>query len=102
MGFHCGGPTPEFKTGQECEIGWERDELPNFGTDARALESCEAICRGDEAAFTSFYQEWLSTLTAWSLEFVRSDESLALDIVQDTMIRVIRSIPILQDHAALV
>lgn len=55
-----------------------------------------------EAEFESFYTEWFPTLLTWSRSFIPSDEHLALDIVQETMIRVIRSLPALDSHAALV
>jgi len=55
-----------------------------------------------EAEFESFYAEWFPTLLTWSRSFMPSDEHLALDIVQETMIRVIRSLPALDSHAALV
>ncbi len=76
--------------------------MPTSTFDVQTLQTCAAIRRGNESAFTEFYEDWISTLTAWSLEYTRSDESLALDIVQETMIRVIRSIPVLESHAALV
>lgn len=67
---------------------------------ARRLSA--AIRNGDEAAFDTFYRDWFDVLFSWSAVFVNSDEHLALDIVQETMIRVIRSLPALDSHAALV
>ncbi|MFO0860728.1 MAG: sigma-70 family RNA polymerase sigma factor [Phycisphaerales bacterium] len=63
---------------------------------------CHAIRSGDEAAFNGFFREWAPAIESWSFEYVRPDESLALDIMQETMIRVIRSMPVLETHAALV
>ena len=36
----------------------------------------------DESSFAEFYGEWFGTVFAWSMEFVKPDEHLALDIVQ--------------------
>lgn len=71
-------------------------------TEHRTQMLVAAIRRGDESSFNAFYKEWFNTLVFWSIEFVKPDEHLALDIVQETMIRVIRSLPALDSHAALV
>lgn len=63
---------------------------------------CKGIATGDEKCFSQFYIDWFPTLLSWSQSFLPSDEHLALDIVQETMIRVIRSLPALDSHAALV
>jgi len=60
------------------------------------------VAFASEAEFESFYAEWFPTLLVWSRTFIPSDEHLALDIVQETMIRVIHSLPALDSHAALV
>lgn len=70
--------------------------------DSRSGRLSDAIRRGDEPAFRDFFDEWIPRIESWSLEFVRPDHALALDIVQETMIRVIRSLPALDSHAALV
>lgn len=76
--------------------------VPNATSDSRAKQLCAAIGHGDEAAFREFFAEWSRTIEYWSLHFVKHDEHLALDIVQETMLRVIRSLPVLDSHAALV
>lgn len=54
---------------------------------------CRAIRAGDAAAFTHFYERHFDLLFAMTRTFTRRDESYCLDIVHDTMLRVIRSIP---------
>lgn len=76
--------------------------VPNAPFDSRAKHLCAAIRLGDEVAFQEFFAEWSQTIECWSSQFANSDEHLALDIVQETMIRVIRSLPALDSHAALV
>lgn len=71
-------------------------------SDRRRRELCELIRRGDEQSVRDFYTDWFPTLLSWSKSFIPSDEHLALDIVQETMIRVIRSLPALDSHGALV
>lgn len=71
-------------------------------TDRRTPALCDSIRRGDEQSVRDFYTDWFPTLLSWSQTFLPSDEHLALDIVQETMIRVIRSLPALDSHAALV
>ena len=68
----------------------------------RKRDVVSAVRLADESSFAEFYGEWFGTVFAWSMEFVKPDEHLALDIVQETMIRVIRSLPALDSHAALV
>lgn len=63
---------------------------------------CKGLAAGDENCFSQFYTHWFPTLLSWSQSFIPSDEHLALDIVQETMLRVIRSLPALDSHAALV
>jgi len=54
---------------------------------------CRAIRAGDDASFTHFYERHFDLLFAMTRTFTRRDESYCLDIVHDTMLRVIRSIP---------
>ncbi|MBL8885103.1 MAG: sigma-70 family RNA polymerase sigma factor [Phycisphaerales bacterium] len=70
--------------------------------DRRTSALCGSIRRGHEQSVRDFYTDWFPTLLSWSTSFIPSDEHLALDIVQETMIRVIRSLPALDSHAALV
>jgi RNA polymerase sigma factor (sigma-70 family) len=61
------------------------------GTRVPAL--CRAIRASDEASFSLFYERHFDLLFAMTRTFTRRDESYCLDIVHDTMLRVIRSIP---------
>lgn len=70
--------------------------------DRTTRQLCQRIRRGDEQSVREFFTDWFPNLVSWSGAFVPSDEHLALDIVQETMIRVIRSLPALDSHAALV
>lgn len=61
------------------------------GTRLPAL--CRAIRASDDASFSLFYERHFDLLFAMTRTFTRRDESYCLDIVHDTMLRVIRSIP---------
>lgn len=62
---------------------------------------CRAIRASDDATFTSFYERHFDTLLAMTRAFTHRDESYCLDIVHDTMLRVIRSIPDLSSEGEL-
>jgi len=53
------------------------------------------IQRGKHAAFDAFYSRWFTLVYAVARACTRGDESTCLDVVQDVMLRVIKSIPIL-------
>jgi len=54
--------------------------------------------RGDRAAFSCFYDTYSPLIFHTARTFTRRDEATCLDILQDTMIRVIDSIPTLDSH----
>jgi len=56
------------------------------------------IRRGDRAAFSCFYDTYSTLIFHTARTFTRRDEATCLDILQDTMIRVIDSIPTLHSH----
>ena len=56
------------------------------------------IRRGDRAAFSCFYDTYSTLIFHTARTFTRRDEATCLDILQDTMIRVIDSIPTLDSH----
>ena len=60
-----------------------------------------AIARGDEAAFGSFYEAWFDRTFALARSISRRDEAFCMDVVQDAMMRVIRSMPPLETEAAV-
>ncbi len=57
-----------------------------------ARELTARIARGDREAFTEFYHRWFDRLYAEARRITNRDESFCLDVVQDAMIRVIRSL----------
>lgn len=61
-----------------------------------------SLLPGDERAFVAFYNDWFPTIVSWARELTGRDDAFCLDVVQETMIRVIRSMPRLETHAAFV
>lgn len=60
-----------------------------------------AISRGDRAALAAFYEAWFDRCYSLAGALTRRDESFCLDIVQDSMLRVIRSIKPLSTRVQL-
>jgi RNA polymerase sigma factor (sigma-70 family) len=56
------------------------------------LTTTTAISRGNRAAFAVFYGAWFDRCYAIARALTGRDESFCLDVVQDTMMRVIRSL----------
>jgi RNA polymerase sigma factor (sigma-70 family) len=54
---------------------------------------CARIGRGDQAAFTLFYEAWFDRCYAMARGLTRRDESFCLDVVQEAMLRVARRVP---------
>ena len=50
-----------------------------------------AIARGDPTAFGRFYELWFDPALALARSISGRDESFCLDVVQDCMLRVVRS-----------
>lgn len=50
-----------------------------------------AIAAGDTAAFARFYDRWFDAMCAEASRATGRDEAFCLDVVQDAMMRVIRS-----------
>ena len=50
-----------------------------------------AIASGSTAAFTRFFDEWFDSMYAEAARATGRDESFCLDVVQDAMMRVVRS-----------
>lgn len=73
----------------------------NDSPDARAAAWCRGIRTGDPAALTDFYQHWFDRSVAIVRARTGRDESFALDVVQDAMIRVARGMPRLETDADL-
>ncbi len=70
-------------------------------SDAEVLRQTRGIRRQDPAAITAFYESWFDWTLATARSATRKDESFCLDVVQDTMLRVIRAIPEIDSAAAL-
>jgi RNA polymerase sigma-70 factor, ECF subfamily len=60
-----------------------------------------AIAAGDAAAFAAFYDAWFDPTFALARTIARRDESFHLDVVQDVMLKVVRSLPVLATEAAV-
>ena len=58
--------------------------------DVRALTS--AVASGDAEAFTRFFGAWFDRMYAEARRATARDEAFCLDVVQDAMMRVIRSL----------
>ncbi|MDX2147714.1 MAG: sigma-70 family RNA polymerase sigma factor [Planctomycetota bacterium] len=59
------------------------------------------IRRGDHAAFNAFYARWFTHCLACARAISRSDEATCLDLVQETMLRVVRRAPVLDEERQL-
>ncbi len=59
------------------------------------------IAAGDPEAFGAFYEAWFERVFAMARGISRRDESFCLDVVQDCMMRVVKSISRMQDEAAI-
>lgn len=59
------------------------------------------VARGDRDAFAAFYAAWFDRALALAQRTLRSDEATALDVVQDVMMKVARSMPALRDERAV-
>lgn len=60
-----------------------------------------AIASGDTEAFARFYRAWFDRMFVMARQCTGRDESFCLDVVQDSMVRVIRSIPELNTDVEL-
>jgi RNA polymerase sigma-70 factor (ECF subfamily) len=66
-----------------------------------AVELVRRIARGDADAFAAFYDAWFDRAHALARSLTHRDEAFCLDVVQDTMLRLIRRPPSPQSEAAL-
>jgi RNA polymerase sigma-70 factor, ECF subfamily len=69
--------------------------------DALAVWASAAIARGDPDAFEWLYRDWFPRVVRLARAATGRDENFALDIAQDVMLRVARSMRALRDHAHL-
>ena len=64
---------------------------PHVPSKVRSLT--EAIASGNTEAFAMFYRQWFDTMYVQARSASGRDESFCLDVVQDAMLRVIKSVP---------
>ncbi len=76
-----------------------RDSRPPGGWDVARLT--RGIRRGDAAALDHFYRAWFDRLYARARGLTRRDESFCLDVVQETVLRVIRGVRPMDTDAQL-
>lgn len=60
-------------------------------TDGTSLRMTSAIASGDAEAFASFYEAWFDRMYQMAHSITGRDESFCLDVTQDAMLRVVRS-----------
>lgn len=71
------------------------------GSDGAVLALTAAIAKGDAGALAVFYEAWFDRSYAIARSITRRDEAFCLDVVQDTMLRVVRALRPLPDRDAL-
>ncbi len=64
---------------------------PARARERTAQELTRAIARGDGDALSSFYRAWFDRVYGMARSLTRRDESFCLDVVQEAMLRVARS-----------
>ena len=64
---------------------------PGARVESETRAQTAAIAAGDTAAFARFYDRWFDTVYAEAARATGRDEAFCLDVVQDAMMRVIRS-----------
>jgi RNA polymerase sigma-70 factor (ECF subfamily) len=81
---------------------WRPENAPASPLDdGRVREVTAAIQRGDPEAFAVLYQAWFDRAYSMARSLTRRDESFCLDVVQDAMMRAVRSLRAMPDGAAL-
>src|SRR5690606_7531615 len=56
-----------------------------------SLQTTSAIARGDAEAFAQFYEVWFDRMVLMARSVTGRDESFCLDVTQDAMLRIVRS-----------
>ena len=69
--------------------------------DAVARRWSEGIASGDHAALSEFYEAWFEVSVGIVRAFTGRDEAFCLDVVQDAMVRMTRSMKPMGSAAAL-
>ena len=68
-------------------------------SDTRELTT--AVARGDPGAFAVLYEAWFDRCFALARTLTRRDEAFCLDVVQDVMLRVVKSLQPMAHESAL-
>ena len=74
---------------------------PEIATAAWVQSTTAAVARGDRGALAELYERWFDECYRIARGLTRRDESFCLDVVQETMLRVIRSLRRLETEAQL-
>jgi RNA polymerase sigma factor (sigma-70 family) len=81
------------------EDGGDNPARPTPGEDASHLS--RAVARGDRAALEAFYRAWFDRCYAAAARMTGRDEAFCLDVVQEAMLKVVRSIKPMRSEAEL-
>ena len=68
---------------------WRGAALP--AEDGTSLRMTSAIAAGDAEAFACFYEQWFDWMYQMARSTTKRDESFCLDVTQNAMLRVVRS-----------
>lgn len=74
---------------------------PDAQTSAPTAHLTSRIAAGDPEAFGAFYEAWFERVFAMARGISRRDESFCLDVVQDCMMRVVKSMSAMRDEPAI-
>lgn len=71
------------------------------GAPLDAARLTTGIRRGDRGAFAVVYEAYFERVLGLAKRISGRDEAFCLDVVQETMMRAIRAIPVIEEEAAL-
>jgi RNA polymerase sigma factor (sigma-70 family) len=91
---------PFATTGQRMELTME-SALASAAAPNQTARLTRLMQRGDEEAYREFFTLYFHRLLAYLLVVTRGNESLARDLVQQTMIKVAKHIRVFNEEAAL-
>lgn len=74
---------------------------PSQAGDAKAAWWSRGIRAGDRAALADFYGAWFDRVLGAARAMTGRDEAFGLDIVQESMLRIVRSIHAMESNASL-
>lgn len=75
--------------------------MDNPATTPDVSSLTQSIARGDRSAFATFYDAWFDRLFRYAQSSTGRDESFCLDVVQDAMLKIMRSMKRFDEAAAL-